>query len=373
MKPSLKTYLFLVSGLGALVSLAWIFANAQAAPAPTQPKTAGQAFKNIVVLKNVPADQLVPGMQFIAASLGVECDFCHVEGAFEKDDKQTKVTARKMIQMMMVINQENFDDHREVTCYTCHRGHEKPVSIPVIAAENAQPSQLAGEEASPPASLPAADQVIDKYVQAIGGAAALQKSASRVEKGTLTGFGGKQFPIEIYAKAPGKRVSIMHLPDGESITAFDGTSGWLGAPGRPAREMHGGEVEAARLDADFYFPIRIKQIFTELKTDRTEKVGDHVAYVVAGTRQGQPPVYLYFDQQSALLVRLLRFTDSPLGLNPTQIDYSDYREIEGVKIPYRWTLARTSGAFTIQVQDAQQNVPVDDAKFAKPPEAAPKQ
>ena len=101
----------------------------QAAPqsAPTQtPKMAEQVFKNIQVLKGVPADQVIPAMQFIAASLGVECEFCHVRNAFEKDDKDEKVTARKMMQMMFTANKETFEGKREVTCYTCHRGSTDP-------------------------------------------------------------------------------------------------------------------------------------------------------------------------------------------------------------------------------------------------------
>lgn len=364
MNAPLKRYLLLTTTLAVLA----LTGSAQN-PSSSQPKTAGQAYKNVVVLKTIPADQLIPSMQFITAALGVDCEFCHVEGAFEKDDKKPKQIARKMIEMMIVINQDNFDSHREVTCYSCHRGHPKPVSIPVISDAAMPPAE--SEDHAQQATLPPADQLVDKYIQAVGGAAALQKVTSRVEKGSMTGFGGKQFPIEVDAKAPNKRISIMHLPNGESITAFDGTNGWLGAPGRPVREMHGGDVESAKIDADFYFPTRIKQIFTELKTDRSEKVGDHSTWVVIGAREGQPPLELYFDQQSSLLVRLLRFVDSPLGLNPTRIDYADYRDSGGVKIPFRWTLSRTSGSFTIQVQDVQQNVSIDDSKFAKPPETSP--
>src|ERR1700752_5453909 len=94
------------------------------------PKKAEEQFKNIQVLKGVPAEQIFPTMQFITASLGVECEFCHVQNAFEKDDKKNKQTARKMMEMMFAINADNFDRHREVTCYTCHRGNVQPMAIP---------------------------------------------------------------------------------------------------------------------------------------------------------------------------------------------------------------------------------------------------
>ena len=87
------------------------------------------------MLKGIPADQLIPAMQFITASLGVECQFCHVEGAFEKDDKKPKQTARKMMEMMFAINKDNFEGHREVTCYSCHRGSTDPVGTPPVMAE----------------------------------------------------------------------------------------------------------------------------------------------------------------------------------------------------------------------------------------------
>src|SRR5271154_5478586 len=103
------------------------------------PKKAEEQFKNIQTLKGIPADQLIPAMQFITASLGVECEFCHVQGAFEKDDKKPKQTARKMMEMMFAINKENFDGHREVTCYSCHRGAIDPIGTPSVMTEEAKP------------------------------------------------------------------------------------------------------------------------------------------------------------------------------------------------------------------------------------------
>ena len=97
-----------------------------------------------------------------------------------------------------------------------------------------------------------------------------------------------------------------------------------------------------------------------------EKIGDREAYVLAGVEEGQPPVKFYFDEQSGLLVRLVRYADSPLGLDPTQIDYSDYRNVDGVEIPFRWTLAQPGGKSTIEVQKIQQNVSIDNSRFAKP-------
>ena len=333
------------------------------------PKKTEEQFKNILVLKGLPADQLIPSMQFITASLGVECEFCHVQGAFEKDDKKTKQTARKMMEMMFAINKDNFDGRREVTCYSCHRGNSDPVSTPLVMPEKPKPemseARKEGAEAKE-AKGPAADQLVDKYLKAVGGAAAIDKVTSRVMKGTIT-FGDRNIPIDIYSKDPDMRISFTHTPDGDSITAFDGHEGWLGMPGRPVREMHGPDIDAAAMDADLHFPAHLKEIFSEVKVQGMEKIGDHEAYLVVGQREGKTPLRLYFDEKSGLLLRLVRFGETPLGRLPTQIDYADYREAGGVKIPFRWTLARPSGRFTIQVSEVKPNVPVDDAKFVRPP------
>ena len=198
----------------------------------------------------------------------------------------------------------------------------------------------------------------------------MQKISSRVEKGNIS-FGGQQIAVEVYAKAPDKRLTVTHSPRGESATAFDGHVGWMTGGMGPPREMTAQEAEAFKLDADFYFPVDLKHIFTQFRVRSAEKVADRDADLVFGLRQGQPPVRLYFDRQSGLLVREVRYAETPLGRMPTQIDYADYRDIDGVKIPFRWTLARPGGRFTIQVDQAQQNVPIDDAKFAEPPAPAP--
>jgi photosynthetic reaction center cytochrome c subunit len=341
----------------------------QAATNSTGPKKAEEQFKNIQVLKGVPGDEIFPTMQFITASLGVECEFCHVHNAFEKDDKKNKKTARKMMEMMFAINKDNFEGHREVTCNSCHRGNAVPQAIPAVMTEEpkeAEPKPMAGaaSEAKENAG-PSGEQLIDQYVHAVGGAAAIDRVTSRVMKGTID-FGGKSLPIDIYAKEPDERISFTRMPEGDSVTAFNGHEGWLGTPGRPLREMHGGDLDGASMDADLHLATHLKTMFSEVRVRGTEKVDDRQTYVVVGQREGKPPIQLYFDQQSGLLVRLVRFGETALGWLPTQIDYADYRDTSGVKIPYRWTLARPGGRFTIQVSDLKQNVPVDEAKFAKP-------
>ncbi len=335
------------------------------------PKLAEEQFKNIQVLKGIPADQLIPAMQFIAASLGVECDYCHNREKMDSDEKKPKKIARGMMTMMFNIDKNNFEGRLEVTCYSCHRGAAMPVSIPVIKEEEAEAPGAAGKKPGENVALPKPEELLDKYLAAVGGAAALDKIISRVQTGKLMAFGGETFPAEVYSKAPDKRASTMHLKGGDSVTAFDGQRGWMGFPGRPVHMMSSSENDSARLDADLHFAENVKALYPKFTVENGEKIDGHDTYLVEGRAEGRPSLRLYVDKDSGLLVRLVRYAQSPLGLNPTEIDYADYREADGVKVPFRWTVARPGNRFTIQVEEMKQNVPVDDAKFAAPPPPPP--
>ena len=345
--------------------------GAQGASATGQ--TAGEHYKNIQVLKDIPADQLLPTMTFFTASLGVECDFCHVRTTVngrpelepEKDDKQAKLTARKMIAMTFDINKANFNARPQITCYSCHRGANEPVGTPIISDLETPPTP----PGPPPANMPTADQILAKYVQAVGGEDAYNKVTTRVEKGNIS-FQGQQVPITIYTKAPYMRMSITQMGQGQSITAFDGSAGWLGGGRGGPRDMNAQEDVAAKLDADFHFATDLKQSLTRLRMARPDKIGDTEYYVLVGLASDNTPVRLYFDENSGLLVREIRYAQGPIGRLPTQIDFADYRDTDGVKIPYKWTLARVNGRFTIQLDSVQQNVPIDDSKFQKPAAAS---
>lgn len=362
---------------GFLVAGAIIAAGALPQSTPSNansPQTAAQRYKNIQVLKDIPADELIPSMQFITAALGEECEFCHVAGPdkrleFDKDDKKEKKTARAMMRMMFAINKNSFDGEREVTCNTCHRGSPHPQAIPAIMTEAPKPETMEAmhEHNDNPASLPSAAPVLARYIQVLGGEPALSKVSTRVEKGNALTPEGPPLAIDIYTKAPDQRVSVMHVPKGESVTAYNGQAGWISFPGRPAREMSAADQQAARLDAEAFYPLQLEHEFSELKLqDQAEKIDDHQTSVVLGLNKGQPPVKLYFDKDSGLLLRMVHYTDTPLGPNPTQVDFADYRAVDGVKTPMRWTIARPSGAFSIKIDEAKDNVPIDDARFVKP-------
>jgi photosynthetic reaction center cytochrome c subunit len=342
-------------------------AQGDAAKSPSDaPPTAEKKFKNIQVLKDIPADQLIPSMQFIAASLGVECEFCHVEHAMDKDDKKTKLAARKMITMMMAINKANFEGEREVTCYTCHRGAAHPVGTPILSGENtpapSTPHIREDDETQP--SLPTAQVILHKYLSAVGGADALHEIKTRVQKGNIEALGEK-YPIDIYSEGPDKRISISHPFSGASVTAFNGQAGWLAMP-HGFHKMTEAEQQAASIDAQLYFAASLPELYQEFHVYHGAVIDGKPTYLVSAKGKDLPSLDLYFDQNSGLLVRLVRYAETPLGRNPTQIDYADFRINDGVKVPYRWTLARPNGRFTIQVDDVKQNIPIDEKLFVMP-------
>ena len=162
----------------------------------------------------------------------------------------------------------------------------------------------------------------------------------------------------------------MQTKDGESVTAYNGKVGWLAVPGR-VHIMNDMEASGARMDSDFAFAADVKSLYSKWTTLPGDKIDGHETWLVVGQNEGQPPLKLYLDKQSGLLLRLIRYIDSPLGYNPTQIDYADYRAADSIKTPFRWTVARPGNRFTIQVDELKQNVPVDDAKFIVPPQPPP--
>jgi photosynthetic reaction center cytochrome c subunit len=334
--------------------------------APPTTKTAEQVYKNIQLLRGVPADQLIPAMQFITASLGVQCDFCHLENAFEKDDKEPKQTARKMIQMMWALNKDDFRGQRKVTCYACHRGARKPVITPVLGDGAKSPPQDAAAQQTPNTpGLANADSISERYLQALGGLEAFAKISTRIQHGTLS-VGAKRFPIDLLSEAPHKRLITVHFADGDDITAVNGKEGWSSSPRRPTHDMGASEFEGAQLEADLLFTNNLRTIFKTLQVLGTDRINAKDCLLVSGTRDNALPTYLYFETESGLLIRMLRYTETPLGNNPTEIDYAEYREQNGRKTPFQWTVTSPNRQFKVQIESMQEGVPIDPGKFVRP-------
>jgi hypothetical protein len=212
--------------------------------------------------------------------------------------------------------------------------------------------------------LPAAQKILDDYLVAVGGEEALSKIKTRTQTGQLEAF-GETYPIEIYSEGPDKRVSISRPKTGNSVTAFNGEVGWLSMP-HGFHRMTASEAQAASIDAQLYFPARLPKLYPDFKVRPGDPIDGKSTYLLSANGKDLPGMRLYFDQQSGLLLRMIRYAETPLGKNPTQIDYADYRPVDGVKIPFRWTLARPNGRFTIQIQETKQNIPVDEKLFVEP-------
>jgi photosynthetic reaction center cytochrome c subunit len=348
------------------------------APAQTEqkPPLAEQAFKNVRVLKGIPVDQFMATMGFFSASLGETCTDCHSAesgGNWDKyaDDNPRKETARRMIGMMNAINKTYFGGRREITCYSCHRGVERPDVTPNLADLYGPPQLKEPDELRDPISKARpADQILDKYIQTVGGAERLAKLTSFAAKGTYQGYQDEKYPVELFAKAPDQISTVIHTSSGNSATWYDGHAGWIAGPAteRPVAllELTGGDLAGAKLDAALWFPSQIKTALTQWRAATSATIDGHDAQMIQGTGDGRYPVNLYFDTKSGLLLRVVRYTESLVGLNPTQIDYADYRDIAGVRMPHRVTVTWLDGKSTMELSEIQPNVPIDASKFAKP-------
>jgi len=347
-----------------------------------KPLMAEEYFKNVQVLRGISVKEFMDTMGFFAASLGENCTFCHVEesgGDWSRyaDDNSNKQTARKMILMMTAINKSYFGGRRMLTCYSCHRGGETPRVTPNLAEQYSAPVLEEPDEITEQAAgAPSVDQILDKYIQALGGAQRLASLTSLVARGTYQGFDDpEKRPLEMYAKAPDERTVIVQTGNGPSTTTYDGHSGWIAAPDAdqpmPVMTLTGGDLQGARLDAILPFPAGLKQAFSQWRVGFPANINDHDVQVVQGGNPGESPVKFYFDQQSGLLVRVLRYTNLPVGLNPTQVDYADYRDVSGVKLPFRWTVTWTDGRSVTELTQVQPNAAIDAAKFSKPMPPAP--
>jgi outer membrane lipoprotein-sorting protein len=355
-------------------------AGAQTA-VPARPPMAEEVFKNVQVLKGIPANQFMSTMGFFSASLGVNCTYCHPAssaGTWENyaDETGPKQMARRMVRMMSAINQANFGGRRVLTCYSCHRGSRRPKVTPNLAELYGTPPPDEPDEIQQDPKAPSADRVLDKYLEALGGAERLGKLTSFVARGTYQGYEDPgNHPIEVFAQSPDHRTTIVHGLDGDSTTTYDGRSAWVAAPDTerpvPVLALADGDLEGAKLDGELSFPARIKQALSQWRVGFPDTIDDRDVQVAQGITAGGSPVKLYFDQESGLLVRLVRYSDSPVGRIPTQIDYADYREVSGIKMPFRWKVTWLDGRSTIELTEVQPNAPIDAAKFARPRTPSP--
>jgi photosynthetic reaction center cytochrome c subunit len=343
--------------------------------APARPPLAEEVFKNVQVLRGIPVNEFMGTMGIFSAALGMSCEDCHRSGDSSWEnyaaESPRKQMARAMVTMMAAINKTHFGGRQAVTCFSCHRGADRPKPTPNLATlYGAPPPEDPRDTFAQSPGAPSADVLFDKYLTAVGGAARAAALTSFVATGTITGYGPDSEPraFELAAKAPNQRAAVARSSGGDSATVFDGRSGWLAAPHRPVPvlALGGADLDGLRLDAELAFPSRIKQAAGQWRSGAATVIDDREVQPVQGTGSGGALVTLYFDAESGLLVRQVRSVASPVGRLPTQIDYADYREVAGVKLPFRWTVTWLDGKDTIELKDVRPNVPLDAARFARP-------
>jgi outer membrane lipoprotein-sorting protein len=339
---------------------------------------AEQVFKNVQVLKGIPADEFMATMGVFSAALGMSCEDCHASNDskwenYALDTSPKKQAARRMVGMMTALNKGYFGGRQVVTCYTCHRGSTPPKITPNLNTLYNAPLEPDDVIQQAPGA-PTAAEVLDNYIRALGGAERLAKVTSFIAKGASAGYGPEsdKRAVEIYAQAPDRRTTVIHTHNGDSVSVCDGRAAWIAAPLRPVPVLGltGQALEGARLDAELAFPGRVKQVLGQWRTGfpTTLMIDDKErdVQVVQGASAGGMVATLYFDSESGLLLRMVRYADSAVGRSPTQVDYADYREVAGVKMPFRWTVAWLDGRETFELSEVQLNVTIDAARFARP-------
>jgi len=335
----------------------------------TGEKTVGETHPNVKLLKDLPESQLMLTMNFIRASMGVSCAYCHVvssEGKwdFAKEDKPMKDMARKHIQMTMDLNKASFGGRPVITCNTCHQGQPKPAALPALPQS---PPEGGPGGMKPAVVLPSIDQVLDKYVQALGGRAGVEKIKTRVMKGSQITWDGTALPLEIYSEAPDKFLSSITRPQGLVLQGYNGTAGWLKNP-RGQRELTGDDLAPLRRRAVFYASLKLKELYPDLKITAKEKVGDREAFVAESETGKNETLRLFFDAQSGLLVRQQVIGKNILTPVPEQVDFEDFRDVDGVKLPFtiRQSFVDPWIGWTQKFNEIKQNIPIESTKFDPP-------
>jgi hypothetical protein len=372
-----------ITCLGVVVSAEagfMIQGTTQTAPAkqtaPTE-QTVEQVQKNIQVLNGLPVSQLIPVMNYMGSSLGVKCTYCHVKNGdkldFVSDAKPEKGTAREMIKMVQGINKANFKGTPAVSCFTCHRGNNEPVRTPTLPIAEPTPFAESSPVAGAPTEVkPTADQILAKYTEALGGAAVIEKLKTRSMKGTWLTSTGITFGYEVYQSAPDKIYAVLNTPkQGVIERGFDGQSGWENSQ-RGLRDLHSQELIILKRYPDLFKDIKLQGQFTRLGFGGKDKIDGKDVYVLRGLGIDGRGERLYFDVQTGLLVRRITTTPTIVGLIPEQVDYEDYRDVDGMKVPFtiRTTFIDSFYNSTRKFTEIKLNVPVDETKFKKPPAAA---
>jgi zinc protease len=225
----------------------------------------------------------------------------------------------------------------------------------------------AAQQAAGPAP-PTVDEIISRYISAIGGEAVIQQMTTRASLGTIEvpamNLSGT---VLIHEKAPNKLLQVVII-NGDSIRqGFDGTTAWTDDPADGTRILSGIELSETRRDADFFHPLHLHQIYSNLTLKGMEKIGDRDAYLIEGVAADESdPDKMYFDSQTGLVLRIVSHRHSSDGDGNVQEDFQDYRDVDGLKLPFTILQSGGSSDFAIHIDQINPGVSLDDAEFTVP-------
>ncbi|MEO6051672.1 MAG: c-type cytochrome, partial [Pyrinomonadaceae bacterium] len=297
--------------------------------AQTKVETAGQKFKSIKVLNDMPAEQMGKVMNMISASLGVNCGFCHAsnDGDYEKEGFEHKDTARTMMKMTFDLNKANFNGRPEINCNTCHHGisHPQP-SFPLTSAKPVE------ERPKQPEKKPAVEDILAKYEKALGGKEKIAKITSREVRASRVEPDGKTSePEEIFqkenrlsAKTTYGKYVVTEIFDGKSVLKYGGNE---------KIELKPDESEQIQREAQLFFNVNLQMIYNKLEFRFLDRIDGHEVNMLLATTADNKRERLYFDAISGLLVRRVASSPTIFGNHVFQVDYQDYRDFDGVKLP----------------------------------------
>jgi outer membrane lipoprotein-sorting protein len=360
-------------GLFLLIGAAFIGLVAVGA-AQTSAPTAENVYLNVQVLKGIPVDQFNDTMGMFASALLLDCVGCH-DPKITADPKAFALStpriqrARQMVVMMNGLNKQYFGGQPRITCFTCHHGETQPERSPSLTLQyGALVNDPTAYRFFPDVAAPPAEKVLARYLQALGGVERLSKVTSLSGTGTYLGFetSDQEVPFEIVARAPDQRAMIARDGAKEFLWIYTGKGAWRYQPDTPIplTELTGWSLSGSRIDTMTLFPATLPKAFSQWQVGYADIDGKSVE-VARGMSPGQSPVNLHFDE-SGLLVRLVRWVDTAAGPVPVQIDYSDYRDVAGVKMPFGLLITWTNGQSTIKLKEIRANVAVPDSRFARP-------
>ena len=343
--------------------------------AAQQPGSAGERRPKLEVLQSLPEAQLFPLMNLVATSLGVRCDYCHVQAnpdlsrtpsngggwVWDRDDKLPKRRAREMMKMVVELNASRFRREAKVTCFTCHRGATQPSRLPTL------PPPHPGSSRTPaPTPLPTADRVWAAYVAAVGGSDAAPPGTGMIIRGWDDRPEGRYGKFEVMVAGSDRyRVSLT----GPELTLTQGLYGdaaW-GMANNAVQALSPADVIRMRRIATRYQAVKERP--PNARVVGVERVDDRDTYMLQGKLDSLTTRRSYFDVVTGLLRREITTTETLLVPLEEQVDYDNYRDVGGVQLPFR--IQHSDGApystTTRIIMEIRRNVPVADTLFRPPP------